>query len=331
MNFSEFHFIRPLWLLMLPIFYVLCWWLYQRSDQTTLWTHYVDPVLLKHQLISAKSQKPVWSYLGLAGCATVAHLALAGPAWEKLPSPVFQSMSARVIILDLSKSMDAGDIQPSRLIRAKHKLIDLLDAAGDTQTALIIFTQVPYVISPLTDDTATIKAMLPSLDTRLPPVQGATISAALKKADELIEHLEGMPASIVLITDSKPDEASFKVASTLRNQGQTVSVLAVGTASGKPVPVAGGGFLKDRQGQVVVPGVNRSELQRLATAGGGVYTALTASKEDIRRIASAVSSPQLGQKKSTDQLSDQWIDRGPYLLIFLLPFLALLFRRGVLA
>ncbi|HBA35484.1 MAG TPA: hypothetical protein DCZ12_15260, partial [Gammaproteobacteria bacterium] len=235
MNFSEFHFIRPLWLLMLPIFYVLCWWLYQRSDQTTLWTHYVDPVLLKHQLISAKSQKPVWSYLGLAGCATVAHLALAGPAWEKLPSPVFQSMSARVIILDLSKSMDAGDIQPSRLIRAKHKLIDLLDAAGDTQTALIIFTQVPYVISPLTDDTATIKAMLPSLDTRLPPVQGATISAALKKADELIEHLEGMPASIVLITDSKPDEASFKVASTLRNQGQTVSVLAVGTASGKPV------------------------------------------------------------------------------------------------
>ncbi|MCG8382648.1 MAG: VWA domain-containing protein [Gammaproteobacteria bacterium] len=331
MSFSEFHFIRPLWLLMLPIFYFLCGWLYQRSNQATLWTHYVDPVLLKHQLISAKSQKRVWPYLGLAGCATVALLALAGPAWEKLPSPVFQSMSARVIILDLSKSMDAGDIQPSRLIRAKHKLIDLLDAAGDTQTALIVFTRVPYVISPLTDDTATIQAMLPSLDTQLPPVQGATISAALKKADELLEHAEGMPASIVLLTDSKPDEASFKVASSLRNQGKRVSVLAVGTTSGKPVPIAGGGFLKDKQGQLVVPGVNQLELQRLAMVGGGVYTFLTASKEDIRRIASAVPNPQLGHKKGTDQLSDQWIDRGPYLLIFILPFLALLFRRGVLA
>ncbi len=331
MNFSDFHFLRPLWLLFIPLIIWLGWRLYRQADKRTLWQGQVDQFLLQQQLISPETQRQLWPYLMTVLCGILLNIALAGPVWEKRPTPVFKGISARVIVLDLSRSMDSPDIKPSRLIRSRHKVLDLLDGAGDTQTALIVFTQVPYVISPLTDDSATIKSMVSSFDTALPPVQGSDIGLALKKAGELMAQSGLTKSSIVLITDSIPSEDDYTVAADLQRNNHLVSVLAVGTLNGLPIPLASGGLLKDAAGNVVVPGTNLVALQKLANAGGGLFTSLRSSNVDIEQLLAASPDVQLSGKQSNEQLSDQWQERGFWLLIGVLPLVLLAFRRGVVS
>lgn len=331
MNFSDFHFLRPLWLLLIPLIIWLGWRLYRQADKRTLWQGQVDQFLLQQQLISPETQRQLWPYLVTILCGILLNIALAGPVWEKRPTPVFKGISARVIVLDLSRSMDSPDVKPSRLVRSRHKVLDLLDGAGDTQTALIVFTQVPYVISPLTNDSATIKSMVSSFDTALPPIQGSDIGLALKKAGELMAQSGVKKSSIVLITDSIPSEDDYAVAADLQRNNHLVSVLAVGTSSGLPIPLASGGLLKDPAGNVVVPGTDLDALKRLAVAGGGLFTSLRSSNVDVEQLLAASPDVQLNDTQSNEQLSDQWRENGFWLLIGVLPFVLLAFRRGVVS
>ena len=331
MNFSDFHFLRPLWLLLIPLIVWLLWRLYRQADKRTLWQGQVDQFLLQQQLISPATQRQLWPYIVTILCGILLSVALAGPVWEKRATPVFKGISARVIVLDLSRSMDSPDVKPTRLTRARHKVLDLLNGAGDTQTALIVFSQVPYVISPLTDDSGTIKSMVPSLDTNLPPVQGSDIALALKKAGELMIQSGVKKSSIVLITDSIPSDSAYEIAADLQQNNHLVSVLAVGTSSGLPIPVTGGGLLKDSSGNVVVPGADLAALKKLAKIGGGLFTSLQSSNQDVEQLLAASPDVQLSDKQSNEQLSDEWQERGFWLLIGVLPLVLLAFRRGVIS
>lgn len=111
--------------------------------------------------------------------------ALAGPAFEKRPQPVFKAQSALVILLDLSRSMDAEDIKPSRLNRARYKINDILKQRKEGQTALIAYAADAFVVSPLTDDADTITAQVPALETHIMPAQGSRLDLALQKARAL--------------------------------------------------------------------------------------------------------------------------------------------------
>jgi len=171
----EFHFLRPYWFLMLIPLAIMLWsllWYLKKGDS---WQQVIDPKLLKHllnQSSSAKNFKPLM-ILGLIWFTTV--FALAGPAWEKHQQPVFRNNNAKVILLDLSQSMLAEDIQPDRLTRAKYKILDLLRDYPEGQTGMAVFSGEAYTVSPLTNDTHTIALMVSDLSPDIMPVSGSNI------------------------------------------------------------------------------------------------------------------------------------------------------------
>ncbi len=157
---ATFHFLRPEWLWgLLPLVGLLVL-LAKRGANAHVWESVCDAHLIPHVLVGttgAKSRSPI-ILLGLSW--TLGLVALAGPVWSQLPQPVFRAESALVIVLDVSRSMDAQDVAPSRLTRAKHKILDILQARQEGQTALVIFAGESFVVSPLTDDARTMKTLV---------------------------------------------------------------------------------------------------------------------------------------------------------------------------
>jgi Ca-activated chloride channel family protein len=251
-----------------------------------------------------------------------------------LPVPAFRSADALVVAFDLSRSMDAGDVEPSRLARAKLELLSLLERRKSGQTALVVFSAHAFTVTPLTTDNRTIASLVNSLSTDIMPSQGSYPEAGLTRARLLLEQTGITEGDILLITDSDVSEQALAVAQEIRGAGFTTSVLAVGTREGAPIPERGAGFLTDSTGQVVVPQVDAAALQRLASAGGGRFAELAADDADLDALFPAAASLLEGTVDNDpdgDYEADQWRDAGVWLAVALLPFLALGFRRGWIA
>ena len=135
----------------------------------------------------------------------LATIAIAGPVWRQTPQPVHEREDALVVIFDLTKSMLATDVKPDRLVRAKRKLIDLLELREEGVTALIVFSGDAHVVSPLTDDTKTIAAMIPALSPDLVPAPGSALAPALVKAVDLFRDGGTASGRILIITDEIRD------------------------------------------------------------------------------------------------------------------------------
>ncbi|TPW18467.1 MAG: hypothetical protein FD130_228, partial [Halothiobacillaceae bacterium] len=329
---NTFHFLRPLWLLsLLPLAGLLLLY-FKRQTRSHHWTKICDPHLLPHLLVQRSVRQPHWPLALLAWAWLLSTLALAGPSWQKLPQPIYRTQAAQVLIFDLSRSMEAQDLKPSRLERAKFKLLDLLKRHREGQVALIVFAAEPYIVSPLTDDARTIAALVPPLTTNLMPKQGSRPDLALEKAAQLLRQAGHLHGQIVLITDGlEPDLRSPELAATLFKHGIRTSVLAIGTEQGGPIPAAGG-FVKDSAGAIVVAQLNTPQLQQVAQQGGGLYQPISSDNRDIEALLATRPTP--GLDKKTEQLSrnsDLWRDEGPWLVLLILPVAALAFRRGWLA
>ena len=238
-------------------------------------------------------------------------------------------LDALVIALDLSRSMDAADIKPSRLARARFKINDILRKRVDGQTALLVYAAEPYVVSPLTDDTNTIIAQLPALVADLMPNQGSRPDRALRKAAELLRQAGATRGTVLLVSDGVDAAEAIPAARELNAAGIRTSVLGVGTESGGPIP-AQGGFVKQANGDIVVARLDTRQLEALAREGGGTYRALTDDDTDIDALL-RVAAPLAGDTADTGLQTDVWREEGPWLLLPLLPLVALLFRRGTLA
>lgn len=328
---AEFHFLRPLWLWGLPLLALLLWGLWRRRRQQGQWAEVCDPWLLPHVLIDrpGRAQRHSLALLGLGG--VLGLLALAGPTWEQEPSPAFRNQQALAIALALSRTMDAGDVKPSRLERARYKIADLLQARKDGQTALLAYADDAYTVTPLTDDRETLRALLSALNTGIMPAQGNRADRALLQAGRLL-HQAGFQEGHVLLIGDDADEQAQQAAAQLREQGYRVSVLGVGTAQGAPIASSGGEFLKDGNGDIVIPRLDAAALQAVATAGGGRYQALASDNSDVQALAREFEQrkAQEGSGDSSARVA-QWRDQGPWLLLPLLPLAALAFRRGLLA
>ena len=328
---AEFHFLRPLWLVLAPVGAWLIWQLLRGRADGGGWRAVVDPSLRPFVLAEPEVLRD--SRLALIAALAawlLAVVALAGPAWERLPVPAFRSDEALVVALDLSRSMDAGDVEPSRLARAKLKLLDLLERRAAGQTALVVFSTHAFTVTPLTTDTRTISSLVGSVDTNIMPTQGGSIAAGLAKAAMLLEQTGLDRGDVLLITDSEVAATDFELAGELAGDGYRVSVLAVGTDQGAPIPRAEGGFVTDGSGSVVIPQLDAPSLQRLAAAGGGRFAVLAPNDRDL----DALFPPTLPLDVALDEAAgeqyeaDVWLDRGLLLVVVLLPLLALSFRRG---
>ncbi|HKX55520.1 MAG TPA: VWA domain-containing protein, partial [Xanthomonadales bacterium] len=173
-GFDLLHFIRPLWLLALPLAVLLPWWWKRMRRPSGDWEKVCDPHLLRWLSVSqgegGQSSKTGAILAGLA--IAIAVLALSGPSWQQLPESSLAARDARVIALDLSASMLAEDLRPSRLTRARFRIADLLNQAEEGQTGLVAYAGDAYVVSPLTNDTNTIASLLPALGPEVMPVTG---------------------------------------------------------------------------------------------------------------------------------------------------------------
>jgi Ca-activated chloride channel family protein len=329
MNIAEFHFIRPYWLLaLIPYLALLVVMLRNKLSQGN-WSAVCDAALLPYLLQQKAVNQSRWPITTGAVAALLAIIALAGPTWERLPSPVFRNDSALVIALDLSRSMDAADIKPSRLVMARYKIADILKQRKDGQTALLVYAGDAFTVTPLTDDTETIDSQLSALNTDIMPSQGSDAGLALEKAAELFKQAGLQKGQILLVTDGVDVDKTVAAVKSLDKY--QLSILGVGTDDGAPVAVPEGGFLKDEQGNIVVPKLNSSDLARLAKAGNGVYQTITADNADIQAVLTTVDRSVQQQGKQNDNLVlDQWAEKGPWLLLLVLPLAALTFRKGLL-
>ena len=264
---SAFHFLRPLWLLALLPLILLLWLMWRRRLVSRSWQRVVDPRLLAHLLIGKNARQGPWAMVAVGLGGLLAILALAGPAWQKLAQPVFRQQSALVLVLDLSRSMDATDIKPSRLERAKLKLRDILNQQKEGETALIVYAATPFVVSPLTTDAQTIVSQLEVLTPALMPAQGSHPGHAISLAQKLLKQAGVAHGGVLLITDglNGSESDSLKTAiSHLVEAGHRLSVLGVGTRAGAPIPDSSGGFVESANGTIVIPRLDDASLAELA-------------------------------------------------------------------
>ena len=324
MNFEAIHFIRPLWLFLLPLV-VLLPWAWKRTRQPAGdWSRVCDPHLLRwlavEQSDGGKRRGGHW----LAGLALlIVILALAGPSWQKLPGASYSARDARVVVLDLSRSMMAEDLRPNRLTRARFRLADLLESTEEGQVGLVAFAGDAYIVSPLTNDMNTIANMLPALRPDIIPVSGSRADLALDMAASLLKRSGLARGEILLVTDSASSREAAK-ARELYDDGVMTSVLAVGTSKGAPIP-SGGGFVSDRGGNVVIAKLDRTGLRELAKAGGGAYSELGAGARDAEPWGDEGSD----FARRDDALGERWKDAGPWLVLLLIPLALAGFRRGL--
>ena len=324
---DDFQWLRPAWLLAAPLLVLLAVLLARGRLALGNWQKVVDPALLPFVLertAGGGSDGRWW----LFGCgAVIASLALAGPAWQRIEQPVFRADQALVIALDLSRSMDAADIEPSRLARAKLKILDILKARESGQTALVVYSANAFTVTPLTTDTDTIAALVNSLGTDIMPSRGSYPEVAVDKGQQLLEQAGAAFGEILLITDGGSSPSANERAAALRATGYALSVLGVGTTDGAPIPRRSGGFVTDNRGRIAVPRLEVSGLKALAAAGGGRYATLTAGDNDIEQLLSG-RAYSAGAASDGALATDRWREEGPWLILLLLPLAAYAFRRG---
>ena len=326
---SDFHFLRPWWLLALLGLAGLLWLMARRQAGAGDWADYCDEALMPYVLIGSSSRQsrlPLW-LAGLTGLLAI--LALSGPAWERLPTPVFRNLSAMVIVLDLSWAMEATDLKPNRLERARFKIDDLLKARKDGQTALLAYAGDAFVVTPLTDDAATISAQLTALSPQIMPVQGTRMDLGLAAAGRLLQQAGQKTGDVLVVTAGEDVSAAATGAAHLRSQGYRVSAMGVGSRDGAPVPLADGGFLRNAGGKMLISRLDVKALWDMAQAGGGVYRTLDAGSADTDDVLEFVDRRADGEQSSGQDVHiDQWRDGGIWLLPLLVPLAALGFRRG---
>ncbi|GAB4391970.1 MAG: VWA domain-containing protein [Gammaproteobacteria bacterium] len=324
---NQIHWLRPYCLLLLIPMLVVLYMIWRHKPGTYVWQQICDKHLLNHLLVG-RSRHRWLLFVWLSIAWVIAIIALAGPAWEKQPQPLYQSSQARVIVLDLSLAMYASDIKPDRLSRAKYKLRDMLQRNREGFIGLVVYTGEPFVVSPMTQDAATIQAMLPQLSPDIMPVEGSHLSAALDQAGELLKQAQLTKGQIIVIAASDPDVDAQATAQALWQKGYSTSILAVGTATGAPIATEQG-FLKNNQGKVVVTKLNKPALQTVAAAGHGKLIELTNDDRDLNQLF--VSNTQVHKNApstSAQTVAVLWRDEGYWLIVLLLPLVLLAFRRG---
>ena len=328
---NNVHFLRPEWFIALIPALILYIALKRNTSKKSGWQSVIPSHLYQHMVIGkfTKGQKPPFWLLALGWLLAV--VALAGPTWERLPQPVYQLKMGHVIVMDMSLSMRATDITPDRLTRAKYKAIDLVNQIGEGEMGLVAYAGDAFVVSPLTQDAANITTLLPSLSPEIMPVPGSDPLLGIETAAELLTNAGYSKGMIYWITDGVDFRQQQELQEYVAELPFTLNALAVGTDDEAPIRQITGELLKDRSGAIVIPKLNSSAVNAVVRASGGKFSEITTNDNDITSLASLSLLDRDGESEedASDTEGDQWREFGPYLLLGLLPLIALGFRRGL--
>ncbi|WP_375170279.1 VWA domain-containing protein [Marinobacter sp.] len=326
---AEFHFLRPFWLLLLlslPLIYV---GLRHLRLGDSGWARIIPARLLsplvRHD--GAPTQRQRSPVLPVTLAITVLTIALAGPAWREAPTPLKQPGDSLVIVLDLSLSMLATDVQPDRLTLAKRKIRDILDARQGSLNGLIVYAADAHVVAPLTDDNKTIEGMLDVLEPVIMPAPGNRADLAVARARNLLSQGAPGQGRILLISDEVPERYHASIRDNIAGTGLALSTLVVGTEQGGPIPLAKRGFIREND-EIVITRAEPQALARLARDNGGKSRRLTLDDTDIRALGLEPVDSDQWQDNEDGATINRWQDDGYWLLWLALPLLLLGWRRG---
>ena len=327
---ESLHFIRPLWFVALAPILVLAWFWFRSTRTGSAWQNAISSELLPVLLDVKESRSGQWLRGIMLTAITLAVIGLAGPTWEKLPQNVEQKNDALVVLLDLSLSMWAEDVKPSRIVRARQKITDILRQREEGLTALVAYAGDAHAVVPLTDDVATIENLLGALDPGMMPVLGSNPSHGLEVAKGLFSNANMTEGRILMITDGID---RISAVSKHRNRAFPISIIGIGTYEGGPIPLDSDAepprYLMTQEGNQVIALLDERRLTEVANLSYGKYSKLSLSDTDFR-VALSTPLPTEDASIEVEREFDSWFDQGHWLAAALLPLCLLGFRRGAL-
>ncbi|WP_342624786.1 tetratricopeptide repeat protein [Pseudomonas alkylphenolica] len=319
--------LRPAWLIVLPLLAWLLWKLWHRQKRAGRWQMILPPSF--HAVLlgggSGRDSKLPWIALGLAWLLSV--LALVGPSWQRLEETRQRPADPLVILLELTPQMLAEDVAPTRLEQARRKILDLLEHRRDSQTAIIVYAGSAHTLVPLSDDLATSRNLLEALDPSIMPQAGQRADLAVRKGLALLAQAGLGQGRLLLVGSSLSPQEREAIKQALGRQGPSLLMLGIGSAQGAPVRQANGEFLKDDQGGILLPRLDSASLKAFISSTGGRYRNARIDDLDLRGLRLFENPKSLRDDGQTLQL-DSWADQGYWLLLPLLLLAACAGRRG---
>lgn len=306
---TELHFLRPLWLLaLLPAGLLI--WLWRRRQADVAWRQIIAPHLLGHLLTDeeqSSSRIPPMYLIAAFWC--LATLALAGPTWQREPTPFADDQAALVIALYLGPSMLATDVQPTRLQRSAHKIQDLLSLRKGARVALIAYAGSAHRVVPFTTDSDLIETFAAELAPDLMPLEGNNPRAAIEMAQDLFARAE-LVGSVVLMTDNLDPAV-------LTELDNPMPVDILGMAAPPDAELTTGG--------PAAPALDRNAMNTAADLLNGELVEVTVDDADVVKLARRLDLRPTAITEGGDQ---QWRDAGYYLLLPIALIVLLWLRRG---
>ena len=329
---EDFVFLRPWALWFLPLAALIYWLLLsrQQSNDHNL-SAWIDPELLPHLSLSSGSGRNArWLGGALAALWLLACLALAAPSWSSKEVPLQRNEQPLLVLLDLSWSMNATDLQPDRITRARFKIEDLLLSRKEGLTGLIVYSGSAHLAVPLSSDRETILNLLPDLRPGIMPVNGSNLDQALELAlGTLVNAGYAEDGHLLIFTDGVADDIAQASAEILQNAPTRVNIIALGEEGGEPIPIrSGDSFVRDSQGQLVLTSSDWSGLEYLRDNTSASLQAMRLDSLDIDSVLTALGS-------SNEDLARQLAireDQSYWLVALVLPLwlLAWVFGRNAL-
>jgi Ca-activated chloride channel family protein len=317
-SMQHFHFLRPYWLLAFVIIYYIIRAFSLRDDSLAQWRSLMSKQVLTHLTVSGNnnhwlSPQKMSLILALPLC-----IVLMGPTWQQQPSPFSENNAPLVIALDVSKTMEQGDVQPTRLLRAKQKVIELLELRGDSKTALIAFAGSAHVVMPITNDREMIRHFLDALSEKIMPVSGKLPETILPLANNLLAS-SAVPGTVLLIGDGASNNTVTAFKEFFATQSAQLIVWGIGQSTTAEQSI----IAQDELVTNVIP-MQLEQLKALSSESDGRLVLMSNDNSDVKRVNNYIKHNLV----IVDDNSRPWHDSG-YPLVFVVAFIFLFwFRKG---
>jgi Ca-activated chloride channel family protein len=315
-NWEEFHFLRSeAFYLFIPLLFILIL-LLAGNKSSSKWKKMIAPHLRKFMFSKGNWWAMSLPLITFTLAVLLSILAIAGPTWSKEKVPGQRVHAVTLIALDLSTSMLAKDIQPSRLERAKLKIDDFLDANPGARVGLVAYAGTPHLVLPFTADYNIIRHHAASLLSRSMPVKGTNYALFIEKIDTLMKRIDA-PSTVLILTDALDGNAATLLSDWVKKSPHHIEIILLSSPGGASVP----GFSNVQSVQDQGTRQNLSQNEKI------IITPLTLDQSDVKSIADRIRKKLVFQKED-DKKEDVWEDRG-WLLIYPALLITLFwFRRG---